>query len=129
MLWSISCVPYHTGSKCYQNWGTFQTIKKKKAGLDDCNYVFYCYYFPYSISLLLKPIILVVCRGTVRSGFQLVIEHVVKGCGYSREHRQIVCTCAPCVARRGGLALGSYRGQLLKGEHLLDLGCFLRRAA
>lgn len=107
----------------------FKPLKKKKAGLDDCNYVFYCYYFPYSISLLLKPIILVVCRRTVRSGFQLVIEHVVKGCGYSRKHRQIVCTCAPCVARRGGLALGSYRGQLLKGEHLLDLGCFLRRAA
>jgi len=40
--------------------------------------------------------------GTVSSGLELVIEHLVKGCGGLREHRQIVCTCASHVTRRGG---------------------------
>lgn len=42
-----------------------------------------------------------------------------------RELRQIDCTCAPHLSRRGGATLGSYKGQ--QGGHLLDLGCFLRR--
>lgn len=42
------------------------------------------------------------CRGTVRSGLELVIKHLVKGCGWPREHRLIVYTCAPQVTRRGG---------------------------
>jgi len=56
-----------------------------------------------------------------------VIEHLVKGCGWPREHRQTVCTCAPQLTRRGRhrwSPLGSYKGQPLKGEHGFDLGCF-----
>jgi len=53
------------------------------------------------------------CKGTVRSGLKPLIEHLVKGCGWPREHRQIVCTCAPHLSRRRGAALGSYKGQLL----------------
>lgn len=48
------------------------------------------------------------------------------GLNWSRNHRQIVCTFASHVTRRGGLidgaTLGSYMGQPLKGELLLDLG-------
>lgn len=70
-----------------------------------------------------------ICRGTVSSGLRLVIEHLVKGCAWSRQHRQIVCTCAPHLTRRGRDPLGSDKGQPRGGEHLLDLGCFLRRYA
>jgi len=42
------------------------------------------------------------CRETVMSGLELVIEHLVKGCGRPREHRHIVCTCAPHLTRRSG---------------------------
>jgi len=41
-------------------------------------------------------------RGTIRSGLESVIEHLVKGCGWPREHRQIVCTCIPQIIRRAG---------------------------
>lgn len=34
------------------------------------------------------------CRGAVRSGLEVVMEHLVKG--------HIVCTCAPHMSRRGG---------------------------
>ena len=33
---------------------------------------------------------------------ELVIEHLVKGCGWPREQGHIVCTCAPHVTRRSG---------------------------
>jgi len=33
------------------------------------------------------------CTETVRSQLELVIKHLVKGCGWHREHRQAVCTC------------------------------------
>jgi len=32
-----------------------------------------------------------------------VIEHLAKGCGWPREHRHIVYTCAPNLTRRDGL--------------------------
>ena len=31
-----------------------------------------------------------------------MIEHLVKGCVWPREHRHIVCSCAPRLTRRGG---------------------------
>ena len=58
-----------------------------------------------------------------------MIEHLVKGCGWPREHGHIVCTCAPHATRKSGAFLGSYKGQLLVGGLLLDLGCFPRRSA
>lgn len=42
------------------------------------------------------------CRETVRLWCELVMEHLVKGCVWPREHGQIVCTCAPHVIRWGG---------------------------
>ena len=39
-------------------------------------------------------------RGTVSLGLELMIEHLVKGCGWPGEHRQIVCSCAPQVISR-----------------------------
>lgn len=40
------------------------------------------------------------CRGTVRSGLELVTEHLVKGCDYPREYKLF----APVLpTRRGGL--------------------------
>jgi len=63
------------------------------------------------------------------SQLELMIEHLVKGGAWPREHGQTVCTCAPYLTRRGGAPLGSDKGQALKGEHLLNLnlGCFLGR--
>ena len=56
----------------------------------------------------------------------LVVEHLVNGCAWPREHRQTVCTCVPRVTGSGGprvkLPLGLCKGLLLKGEHLLGLG-------
>jgi len=46
------------------------------------------------------------CRGTIRKQLELVIEHLVKQCGWPGEQRQIVCTCAPQVTRRDRLRLG-----------------------
>jgi len=50
---------------------------------------------------------------------------------WPKEHRQIVCTCAPHLTGRGGHRvqppLGSYKGQPLKGKNPLNLGCFWRR--
>lgn len=65
---------------------------------------------------------------------KLVIEHLLRGCSWPKEHREIGCTCTSHATRKGGpmvgwSPLGSYKGQLWKGEHLLDLGCFLRRSA
>lgn len=34
-------------------------------------------------------------------GLEVVMEHLVKGCGWPGEHRQMVCTCAPQLPRRG----------------------------
>ena len=39
---------------------------------------------------------------TVRSGLELVMEHLVKRCGWPREHRHIICICALHVLRRSG---------------------------
>jgi len=42
------------------------------------------------------------CWGTVRSGLELVIELLVKGCSWPREHRQSVGICAFHLTSRGG---------------------------
>lgn len=41
------------------------------------------------------------CRGTVRLWLELVFKHLVKGCGWPRENRQIVGT-SDLYARRCG---------------------------
>ena len=76
------------------------------------------------------------CRGTVRSCLELVIEHLVKGCGCLREHRwkrracapwvQGECTCAPLPESP---ILGSCKGWPLKGGYFFNLGFFQRRSA
>lgn len=60
--------------------------------------------------------------GTVRSQLDLMIEHDVRGCGWSSEYRQNICTHDPQMTRR------VWTEGLLKGEHLIDLGFFLRSA-
>ena len=40
------------------------------------------------------------CMATVRSQLELVIEHLVKRCGWPRAHGQFVCIYAPHVIRR-----------------------------
>ena len=42
-------------------------------------------------------------RETIRSGLELVIENLVKGCGWPRDHRHIVHTSVFFVTRRDGL--------------------------
>lgn len=42
------------------------------------------------------------CNGNARSWLELVTEHLMKGCGWPREHRKIVRICAPHVIRRSG---------------------------
>lgn len=41
-------------------------------------------------------------QGNVRSQLELVNEHMVRGCGWPREHREIICTCVTDVTRRDG---------------------------
>jgi len=50
------------------------------------------------------------CRGTFRLWLELVIEHLMKGCGWPREHRQTVCTCEQKGWTQGDALLGSYEG-------------------
>ena len=71
-------------------------------------------------------------RGAVRSQLELVIEHLVKGCGWCREHRRLCAPVSPHEQQgwtQSGAHLGSYKGQPLVGGLPLDLGCFLRRSA
>jgi len=51
-----------------------------------------------------------------------MIEHDVRGCGWSSEYRQNICTHDPQMTRR------VWTEGLLKGEHLIDLGFLLRSA-
>ena len=85
------------------------------------------------VSLFLVHFNLVDSCRTVRSQLELMFEHVVKGSGWPREHRCKQFACAPYVTRSGqtqtGATLGSYKCQVLKGKHLLALGCFLGRSA
>lgn len=69
--------------------------------------------------------------GTARSQLEQVVEHLVKVCGWPREHRYIVCNSAPQVIRRGGSRVkplpGSDKGQPLRGRALLGPGLFLEK--
>lgn len=72
------------------------------------------------------------CREILGHGLSRWLSTWWRGCGWHREHRQIVCTCAPQMTRRNGprwSTLGLHKGQPQKGEHLLDLGCSLWRCA
>jgi len=51
----------------------------------------------YLLKLLLRY-----CRGTVRKRLGLVIEHLVRGCCWPRDHGSIGGSCALQVARGGG---------------------------
>lgn len=44
----------------------------------------------------------------------MVTEYLVKGCGWTREHRQIVCTCAAHMTGQGWDILSSHKGHPLK---------------
>lgn len=64
------------------------------------------------------------------SWLELVIEHLVKLCGWLREHRQIICTCALHLTRSCGPGVeppwAHIRARHWRDGHL-DLGYSLRR--
>lgn len=77
-----------------------------------------CYTYTFrceSITFLLRAIVTFIyppwciktflehCGGNARSCLEMVIEHLLKGSGWPREHRKILCTCALHITRsRGG---------------------------
>lgn len=89
-------------------------------------------YTPEVLVSLCFTLIWFIARGTVMSWLELVIGHPVKGSSWPREHRLTLCTYALHMSRRGwtqtGATVSSYKGQSLKREHLLELGCFVRNA-
>lgn len=45
---------------------------------------------------------------------ELVIEHLVRGCGWPMEHKQIICTCVPHEPEGmdpSGATMGLYKGK------------------
>lgn len=65
-------------------------------------------------------------------GLHLVMEHLVKGWGWSGSTGKLFTPVLPCDREgwtEGETTLGSYKGHLQKGKHLLYFGCFSWRTA